>query len=140
MGTMISMTNLSHQQTHLVFVDDNKAFLELIQLVFVKHLSITITTVIEATQVLDILKNNHIDLIITDYKMPVLDGLTLAKQLREHGYCGPIILLSSYIDVLIEEQAFRAGINLCMQKHIDIYQIYVWILQYLQEHNFIVRS
>ena len=79
-------------------------------------------------------KNAIIHMIITDYNMPELDGLTLAHHLRASGYEDPIILLTSYKDRLLEKKALSVGIDLCLEKQADIFQTYLEILQYLQEH------
>ena len=82
-------------------------------------------------------KNAIIHMIITDYNMPELDGLTLAHHLRASGYEDPIILLTSYKDRLLEKKALSVGIDLCLEKQADIFQTYLEILQYLQEHMII---
>ena len=115
-------------------VDDNIDFLELLQLTFSNHSSILVSTITEVTEVVDIVKNTDIRLVITDYNMPELDGLTLAHHLRASGYEDPIILLTSYKDRLLEKKALSVGIDLCLEKQADIFQIYLEILQYLQEH------
>ena len=135
----IPETTFSQQQLHIVVVDDNPAFLELIQLVFVKDPSIILSTTTNATEILPLLQKQSIDVIITDYKMPDMDGITVAEQVRKHGYKYPINLLSSYSHELIEQKALDAGINLCLEKQVDIFQMYLKILQYLQEHVFIKR-
>ena len=38
------------------------------------------------------------DLIITDIKMPKLDGLSLVKKIRKHNYDIPIVLLTSFAE------------------------------------------
>ncbi|MGB5792739.1 response regulator transcription factor [Poseidonibacter sp.] len=48
---------------------------------------------------LEIFDNNHIDIIISDYVLPNLDGYNFVKMLREKSINTPIILLSSYMDV-----------------------------------------
>ena len=86
-------------------VDDNIDFLELLQLTFSNHSSILVSTITEVTEVVDIVKNTDIRLVITDYTMPELDGLTLAHHLRASGYEDPFILLTSYKDRLLEKKA-----------------------------------
>ena len=115
-------------------VDDNTDFLELLQLTFSNHSSILVSTTTEFTKVIDIVKNTDIRLVITDYTMPELDGLTLAHHLRASGYEDPIILLTAYKDRLLEKKALFAGIDLCLEKQADIFQTYLEILHYHQEH------
>ena len=46
---------------------------------------------------IECMRNHAIDLIITDLSMPDIDGVTLAKCIREH-YTIPIIILTGYHD------------------------------------------
>lgn len=39
-------------------------------------------------------RTNHYDIIITDYSLPKLDGLSIIKEIREDGRCMPILMLS----------------------------------------------
>ena len=74
-GVTISVTNLHKRQYHLLLVDDNVAYLELLQLAFVKQPKIHISTTTEATKVSVMLQSGEIvHMINTDYKMPELDG------------------------------------------------------------------
>ena len=49
-------------------------------------------------EALDVFKNNHVDVIITDLQMPVMDGMELSKQIREMGDT-PIVVVSAFNDV-----------------------------------------
>ncbi len=48
-------------------------------------------------EALDVFKNNHVDVIITDLQMPVMDGMELSKQIREMGDT-PIVVVSAFND------------------------------------------
>ncbi|KFE34790.1 response regulator [Thioclava atlantica] len=52
-----------------------------------------------------IAKGQSFDVILTDQQMPDLDGAALAARLREGGYDGPILLLSSDPDTVDARQA-----------------------------------
>ena len=42
-------------------------------------------------------KNNHVDIIVTDIKMPEMNGIELLKKLREDGFSDiEVIILSGY--------------------------------------------
>jgi hypothetical protein len=64
------------------------------------------------------------DLIITDYRMPDMDGLELAKRLRSRGESAPILLLSSAPGDF-GPAAVEAGISAVLQKPLlrrDLFQ------------------
>ena len=56
------------------------------------------------------------DVVILDYKMPGLDGLTTARLIREERPDQAIILYTAYLDDILERKAAKAGIALCVEK------------------------
>ena len=49
------------------------------------------------------------DLIITDVKMPQMDGLEMLRQLREEGCTAHVIVLTAYNDFPYVQSALRLG-------------------------------
>lgn len=56
------------------------------------------------------------DVIVIDYKMPAMDGLSVARQVREARPQQVIILYTAYVDEAIEREAAAAGVSLCVDK------------------------
>ena len=56
------------------------------------------------------------DVIVMDYRMPGMDGLTAAKTIRSRRTDQPIILYTAYLDPLLEAQAAEAGVAVCVGK------------------------
>lgn len=54
--------------------------------------------------------------IVMDYKMPGMDGLTAARTIRETRPTQAIILYTAYLDSTIEALAKEAGVALCIGK------------------------
>ncbi|MCX7657258.1 MAG: response regulator [Oscillospiraceae bacterium] len=59
------------------------------------------------------------DLIMLDVKMPKMNGIDAAKQLREAGYSGSIIILSGYSDFSFAQSAISSGVDYYLLKPID---------------------
>lgn len=68
------------------------------------------------SEAIDIAPKVMPDVVVMDYKMPGMDGLTAAKQIRDHRPSQAIILYTAYLDPRLEEQAKEAGIALCIGK------------------------
>lgn len=62
---------------------------------------------------------NKVDIIITDIRMPEMDGLSFIKFVREQMPDIPIIVISAYSDHIVKEEAFRLGTNYYLVKPIE---------------------
>ncbi|HUQ62958.1 MAG TPA: response regulator [Acidimicrobiales bacterium] len=56
------------------------------------------------------------DVIVIDYKMPAMDGLAVARLVRETRPQQVVILYTAYVDAAIEREAAAAGVSLCVDK------------------------
>ena len=55
------------------------------------------------------MEKNPVDLVVTDIKMPVLDGLELIRQSKEADYPAKFLILSGYDDFSYAQKALRYG-------------------------------
>ena len=55
------------------------------------------------------MEKNPVDLVVTDIKMPVLDGLELIRQSKEADYPAKFLILSGYDDFAYAQKALRYG-------------------------------
>jgi len=56
------------------------------------------------------------DVIVIDYKMPVMDGLTAARQLRARRPDQVVVLYTAYVDDALQREADDAGVAICLDK------------------------
>lgn len=63
----------------------------------------------DGAQALGMLEQRPYDLLLTDWMMPMMDGLELVRRVRRSGARLPIVLLSAYRDANIRLQALDAG-------------------------------
>jgi Response regulator containing CheY-like receiver domain and AraC-type DNA-binding domain len=60
-------------------------------------------------EAMNILQTNKVDIVITDIKMPVMDGLALLKEIKENDLCQCVVLLSEYTDFTYAKQGMVLG-------------------------------
>lgn len=76
------------------------------------HASCTVTnTVKNGEMALDAVRAGKYDLLITDIKMPVMDGITLVSRLREQGSSMPVIILTGYDEFEYARASLRLGVT-----------------------------
>lgn len=59
------------------------------------------------------------DLVLMDLMMPEVDGFQAVEEIRRHGYAGPIIALTAWVDPDIRRQCLRMGFDDYLTKPID---------------------
>jgi len=92
----------------ILVADDDPKILELMKMILEKHgFEVMICNDgIEAKKAID---ENPLDLIISDYKMPNMDGLQLLKTLREEGLDIPFVLLTGHGSIDSTMEAIKLG-------------------------------
>jgi len=103
----------------ILVVEDDERLLKLMSAVLRKngYDALTAPNGVEALEVMD---QNHIDLIISDIMMPKMDGYQFTRQLREGGYTQPILMVTSQHDFDAKLRGFTAGTDDYMVKPIDL--------------------
>lgn len=68
---------------------------------------------------INILNENKVDIVITDIKMPKIDGVELLRHLKENKLCSCIIFLSGYSDFKFAQQGLILGAFDYLLKPVD---------------------
>ncbi|MDD4299249.1 MAG: PAS domain S-box protein [Methanomicrobium sp.] len=100
----------------VLHVDDEPALVELTKLFLEKEGGILVDTALSASEALQKLQIQNYDAIVSDYEMPVIDGIEFLKRLRSQKNTTPFIIFSGRgrEDVLIE--AINNGADFYLQK------------------------
>ena len=113
--------NLLNNIRVLLVEDDNFTKVELER--FLKRRVGKLLTATSGMEGLDILQKNKVDIIITDLKMPNMNGLEMIKIAKKDGYEGPVIIISALSDSSTILKAVDIGIVKYIIKPIDTNQL-----------------
>jgi len=107
------------KKPNVMVIDDDIAIRELLYRILTKK-DYEVTTAIGAEQALQLLEKNKPDLIVVDFKMPGMDGLSFVKKVRSSDKNLPIIMLTGFNDELVELEAKKAGVQAFLRKDMGI--------------------
>lgn len=108
--------NSSSSVTHarILLVDDNANGLAARRSVL-EELGHRIVTSTSGSDALEQFSAHRFDLVVTDYKMPRMDGIELISRLRKQSTDVAVILISGYVDALGLNEA-STGADAVIQK------------------------
>ena len=101
-------------RARILLVDDNANGLAARKSVL-EELGYRIVTSTSGADALEQFASHKFDLVVTDYKMPRMDGLDLIARLRKYTPDLPIVLVSGYVDTLGLNEA-ATGADVVIQK------------------------
>jgi two-component system chemotaxis sensor kinase CheA len=98
------------KNAEILLVDDNRQGL-IARKSLLQELGYNITTAINGEEAWELFSTQNFDVVVTDYKMPRMDGVELIKRIRR-DYAGTrIILLSGFVEPLgLTEQSTGADV------------------------------
>jgi PAS domain S-box-containing protein len=118
----------------ILVVDDNPDNQRIITFML-EELGVNIQTAANGQEAVDIMtKPGKVpDLVLMDMQMPVMDGYTATKTLRERGMSTPIIALTAYAMSGDQEKCMKAGCSGFVSKPIVPEMLYKEIAQQMME-------
>ena len=105
--------------TNLYVVDDDEPTRRSLCYVL-EILGYSVTGFASASAFLDQWSEAAGGILISDIRMPDMDGISLTRRLREMGATSPIILVSGHTDAMIRRDAIEAGAAVVLEKPFEI--------------------
>jgi len=108
------------EQSRVLIVDDDPALLQALpQALQLRMAEATVETADSAAVALDRIAARDYDAIVTDIKMPGMDGLALLAEIRRRQPDTPILIITGHGEYDLSVRALRGGAYDFIQKPID---------------------
>ena len=140
----ISKPELFLKNYEILFVDDEKELLVTVD-EYLSQIGYNITVVDSGSKALELSKEKRIDLLITDLRMPEVNGLELLKAVKEHQPETEVIILTGYGSIETAVEALKLGSCDYLEKPIKLDRLKALIdrileKKSLQDENLFLRS
>ena len=140
----ISKPEVFLKNSEILFVDDEKELLLTVD-EYLSQRGYNITVVDSGLKALELTKKRRIDVLITDLKMPEVNGIELLKAVKEHQPKTEVIILTGYGSIETAVEALKLGSYDYLQKPIKLDRLKVLIdrileKRSLQEENLFLKS
>ena len=106
----------------ILAIDDDRTVLRLIETAF-ENSDVDLTTVSTAEEGLPLLTDGTVDVCLLDIKLPEMNGLELAKEIRAIDSRLPVIIITSMDDSDTAIEAMKLGVYEFCTKPLDIAQV-----------------
>ena len=92
---------------------------------FLERNGYTVYSAGDALQALDVMERQPVELIITDYLMPHVDGIRFTEMLKADPRFAniPVLLITASPDVATTDKGLRKGVAMMLQKPVDMGQL-----------------
>lgn len=116
----------------ILVIDDEKSILDLLSVVFEKE-GYLVETSLSATRAVEFMGHKDFDLIISDIKMPKMNGMELLKYVKENRPDIPVIMITAYGTIKQAVEALKAGAMDYVVKPFDVEELKIIVAQGLEK-------
>jgi len=121
---------------NILIVDDEQSYRQLISLVF-EESGHNIRTAKNGRQGIELLEEQLADVIISDVRMPDMDGIGLLREARKIAPDVGVVLMTAFATVDTAREAFILGADDFIQKPFDVEELKLIVTKLLEKQTLI---
>src|SRR5436190_2912288 len=125
--------------SNILIVDDEQSYRQLLSLVFESDGN-TIRTAMNGRQALEALATEPAEVIISDVKMPDMDGIAMLRAVRETLPDVGVILMTAFASVDTAREAFKLGADDFIQKPFDVEELKLIVKKTLEKQDLVAEN
>jgi two-component system response regulator PilR (NtrC family) len=122
--------------SNILIVDDEQSYRQLLTLVFESD-GHTVQTATNGREALSIVQADGVDVIISDVKMPDMDGIEMLRGVRETQPDLGVVLMTAFASVETAREAFKLGADDFIQKPFDVEELKLIVKKTLEKQALI---
>jgi len=103
-------------QEKILVVDDEESMVQFMT-VLLRREGYEVITAASGPQALELLQESSVDAVVTDLKMPGMDGIELLDRIKKHDETLPVIIMTAYASQRSAIDALNLGAFQYLEKH-----------------------
>ena len=123
----------------ILVIEDEDSLLQLYRIVLEKE-GFKVLTVHNGQEAWDLIENEHVDLVITDILMPVMDGYEFTKLLRHSNPGMPVLMITAKDDFPSKNKGFSLGTDDYMTKPFSPSELVARVKAHLARYERLIGS
>ncbi|QSQ08730.1 Regulatory protein AtoC [Koleobacter methoxysyntrophicus] len=123
-------------EAKVLLVDDEAKIREILKLVLEKE-GYQVHTSKNGSEALSALENEYFDVMITDLKMPKMDGLELMREIKQKGIKVNVVFITAYADIKDAVEAIKLGAFDYLEKNFKMEELLSVIKEAVKEQKMI---
>ncbi|MDP3501046.1 MAG: ATP-binding protein [Myxococcales bacterium] len=113
-------------------VADDNAVNRRVARVLLERLGASVVDVVDGLEAIEAAGHSRFDVIFLDLQMPVMDGQTASRKLRERGDCTPIVAMTASAGPSVETECLGVGMNGCVFKPVKLDELREVVREHLR--------
>ena len=109
------MKEFTENNFTLLYVEDDPEILENVSFLLSRFVK-KVYSASNGEEALELYRQHHPDILVTDISLPKLDGLSMAKKIRENNKNLPIVILTAYNEENLQEKINEINVSSYLQK------------------------
>lgn len=122
-------------QIKILVIDDDPIFLEMLRDFWEKKENCKIETTKNPKKSLELVENNDYNVIVSDYQMPVMNGLELLKKIRGRDEKLPFVLITGKGNEEVAKKALNQKVDGYITKEEDPEEQYETVMNAIYENT-----
>jgi len=124
---------------HVLVIDDKRNILHVISAVL-KREGYGVITATTGEEAISKLKKNQIDVVITDYLLPGMDGLKVLEMVKEKDPSIPVVLITAYGSIEMAVEAMKLGAYNYLTKPVNYDEMLVLIKEATEKKRLVEEN
>jgi DNA-binding response OmpR family regulator len=124
---------------YTILVVDDEELIRYLVVSYLSKLGHTCLTAVDGADALDKIKNNKIDAVITDIRLPKMDGITLSQEISRQYPGLPIMVMTAFDEEYSEGTVISVGAREFLRKPFTLDEFAVRLNKMINDSEMIKR-